>query len=136
MTGFDSHPMPTLGFEGDYCIELKRLDQGHLHPKLEDPGLTCPGWQLTSVGVEHSRKEPFEQLVNSYSEHLHMSARPVENARESDIFGFFQYRTSSSFNTAFASAPQTALCREDAGIDTPGQIQRKTLCMDGTLCRS
>jgi hypothetical protein len=22
---------------------LKRLDQGHLHPKLEVPGLTCPG---------------------------------------------------------------------------------------------
>jgi hypothetical protein len=33
------------------------------------------------VGGEHSRKEPFEQLVNSYSEHLHMSARPMENAR-------------------------------------------------------
>ncbi len=27
------------------------------------------------VGGEHSRKEPFEQLVNSYSEHLHMSPR-------------------------------------------------------------
>ncbi len=25
---------------------------------------------------QHSRKEPFEQLVNSYSEHLHMSMRP------------------------------------------------------------
>ncbi len=24
---------------------------------------------------EHSRKEPFEQLVNGYSEHLHMSPR-------------------------------------------------------------
>ena len=22
---------------------VKRLDQGHLHPKLEVPGLTCPG---------------------------------------------------------------------------------------------
>jgi hypothetical protein len=28
------------------------------------------------VGGEHSRKkEPIEQLVNSYSEHLHMSSR-------------------------------------------------------------
>jgi len=24
-------------------MDLKRLDQGHLHPKLEVPGLTCPG---------------------------------------------------------------------------------------------
>jgi hypothetical protein len=22
---------------------MKRLDQGHLHPKQEVPGLTCPG---------------------------------------------------------------------------------------------
>ncbi len=27
------------------------------------------------VGGEHSRKELFEQLVNSYSEHLHMILR-------------------------------------------------------------
>jgi hypothetical protein len=32
------------------------------------------------VGGEHSRKEPSEQLVNSYSQHLHLSARPVQNA--------------------------------------------------------
>jgi hypothetical protein len=44
---------------------MERLDQGHLHPKLEIPGLT--------VGGEHSKNEPFEQLVNSYLEHLHMS---------------------------------------------------------------
>jgi hypothetical protein len=31
---------------------------------------------------KHCRKEPFEQLVNSYTEHLHMSARTVENARD------------------------------------------------------
>jgi hypothetical protein len=37
------------------------------------------------VGGEHSRKEPLEQFVNCYSEHLHMSARPVENARDSAI---------------------------------------------------
>ncbi len=37
------------------------------------------------MGGEHSRKEPFEQLVNSYSEHLHMSAQSVENARDKTI---------------------------------------------------
>jgi hypothetical protein len=29
---------------------------------------------------KHSRKGPFKQLVNSYTEHLHMRTRPVENA--------------------------------------------------------
>ncbi len=29
------------------------------------------------MGVEHSRKETFEQLVNSYSEHQHMSPVPL-----------------------------------------------------------
>ncbi len=36
-------------------------------------------WASTAGG-EHSRKVPFNQFVNSYSEHLHMSAQPVENA--------------------------------------------------------
>jgi hypothetical protein len=31
---------------------------------------------------EHSRKEPFKQLVNSYLEHVHMSLRLSENARD------------------------------------------------------
>ncbi len=56
-----------------YC---ERLDQGHLHPKLEVPGLA----RVSAVGGEHSRKEPLEQLVNSYLEHLDMNARPVVNA--------------------------------------------------------
>jgi hypothetical protein len=34
------------------------------------------------VGGEHYRKELFEQLVNSYSQHLHMSTEPVENAHD------------------------------------------------------
>ncbi len=38
------------------------------------------------VTGEHSSKELFEQFVNSYSEHQHMSARPVEKARDSLIF--------------------------------------------------
>ncbi len=29
---------------------LKRLDQGHLHPKLEVPGQTCPG-QKSNLGL-------------------------------------------------------------------------------------
>jgi hypothetical protein len=60
---------------------VKRLDQGHLHPKLEVLGLTCPG-RASPVGGEHSRKEPFEQLVNSYLEHSDMSTWLVENARD------------------------------------------------------
>jgi hypothetical protein len=36
--------------------------------------------RASTVGGEHSRIEPFEQLVDSYSEHLHISAWPVENA--------------------------------------------------------
>ncbi len=35
---------------------------------------------ITVVGGEHSIKEPFEQLVNSNSEHLHRSTRTVEHA--------------------------------------------------------
>ncbi len=38
---------------------LKRPGQGHLHPKLEVPGLTRPGWEsnpgqrVSTVGGEH-----------------------------------------------------------------------------------
>jgi hypothetical protein len=52
------------------------LAQDHLHPKLEVPRLTCLGPKQTlasAVGGQHSSKELFEQRVNSYSEHLHMS---------------------------------------------------------------
>jgi hypothetical protein len=38
------------------------------------------------VGGENSRIEPLEQLLNSYSEHLHMRARPVENAHDSTLY--------------------------------------------------
>jgi hypothetical protein len=56
---------------------MERLDQGHLHPKLVVPELTCPGnrTRASRVGGEHSRKEPSGRLVDSYSEHLHMSPR-------------------------------------------------------------
>jgi hypothetical protein len=64
---------------------MKRLYHGHLHPKLEVPGLTGNRTRASTVGGEHSRKEPSEQLVISCSEHLHMSERLVENARDSTI---------------------------------------------------
>ncbi len=66
---------------------MKRLDQ----PKLEG---TSQGWHVPAgnrtraswvVGGEHFRKDQFEQLVYVYLEHLHKSARQVENARESTI---------------------------------------------------
>ncbi len=44
---------------------MKRLDQGYLHPKLEVPGLTCPGLEL-NPGLHRGRPGPFEQIVNSY----------------------------------------------------------------------
>ncbi len=48
---------------------MKRLDKFHLHSKLEVPRLTCPGREsypgLFVWGGGHSRKESFEQLVNS-----------------------------------------------------------------------
>jgi hypothetical protein len=65
---------------------MKRLDQGHPHPKLEVPGLTCPGQELNPGlrgGSELSRKEPFEQLVTIWNTRAGLSARPVENARDS-----------------------------------------------------
>ncbi len=69
-------PGPLLGQSELHT--MKRLDQGHLHSKLEVPGLTCHGREsnpgFAPLG-EHSRKDPFEQLVNSYSERLHMSTR-------------------------------------------------------------
>jgi hypothetical protein len=60
---------------------MKRLDQGHLHSKLD-----ISRTRASAVGGEHSRKKPFTQLVNSYSEHLHMSVQPVENAHDNPLF--------------------------------------------------
>ncbi len=57
---------------------MNRLD----YPKLE----TCSGRESNPVGGEHSRKEPLEQLVNSYSEYLHISPQPVGNASDILIF--------------------------------------------------
>ncbi len=60
-----------------YNIIGKRLEHRRLHPKLEVTGVTCLSWK-SNLGL-HGGKEPFKQLVNSYSEHLHMSLQQVEN---------------------------------------------------------
>jgi hypothetical protein len=59
-------------------ITLERHDQGHLHPKLEVPGLTSAGirTRASCVGGEHSR-----QLVDSYSELQHMSPQQNKTIR-------------------------------------------------------
>jgi hypothetical protein len=61
---------------------MERLDQGHLHPKLEVPELTGPGRELNPGlprGGEHSRKEPFEQLVIVRSREYIFAASSVGN---------------------------------------------------------
>jgi hypothetical protein len=57
---------------------MDKFEQGYLNPKLEVPRLTCFGRELnpqasTVRGGEHPSKELFEQLYNSYLDHLHMS---------------------------------------------------------------
>jgi hypothetical protein len=57
---------------------MKRLDQGHLHPKLEIQDRHVPyvnRSRASAVGGKHSGKEPFEQHVNNCSEHLHTYER-------------------------------------------------------------
>ncbi len=67
--------MSMLDWYVPVLILLKTLDQGHLHSQLEVPGLTCPSresnpgpprWEASTP-----EKEPFEQLVNSYSEPIY-----------------------------------------------------------------
>jgi hypothetical protein len=47
---------------------MERLDQGHPHPRHVLAGNRT---QASMVGSEHSSKQLFEQLINSYPEHLH-----------------------------------------------------------------
>jgi hypothetical protein len=63
---------------------LKRLDQCHLNPKLEVPGLTCPSRE-SKPGLEKSHSISLLIAI-----HLHMSARPVENARDGIFKGIVQ----------------------------------------------
>jgi hypothetical protein len=53
---------------------MKRLDQDHLHPKLEGPetDMSRPGIVPGLRGGSQAlQKRPFELLVENYSEHLH-----------------------------------------------------------------
>jgi hypothetical protein len=56
---------------------MKTLGQGHLHPGMSRDRHVPAGirTRASAVGGEHFKKEPFEQLVNGYSEHPHMSPR-------------------------------------------------------------
>jgi hypothetical protein len=86
---------------------MERLDQGHLHPKLEVPRLTCLGWEsspASTVEGKHFRKEPFEQLVICCSEHLHMSTQTLENAHNNILkcAGYFSYLYTKQHNKFFS----------------------------------
>jgi hypothetical protein len=49
--------------DAEYKTIMKRLDQEHLHPKLEVLHVSAGNrTRASAVGGEHSRKEPFEQL--------------------------------------------------------------------------
>jgi hypothetical protein len=57
-------------------MTMKRLDKGHLHPKLEIRCVPVRNrTRASTVRGEHSRKKAFEQLVYVQSEHLDMSPR-------------------------------------------------------------
>ncbi len=55
---------------------MERLDQGHLHPKLEVPGLIGPGRE-SNAGPrgEHSRTEPFENTLLTAIRNIYIWAR-------------------------------------------------------------
>ncbi len=57
-----------------FFVSMKRLDQGHLHPKLEVPRLTLLVRESNPGGGEHSRKEPFEQLDNPFGASTYYAA--------------------------------------------------------------
>jgi hypothetical protein len=58
---------------------MERLDQGHLHPKLEVPGLTCPGRDSNSGLLRGMRalekSHPDSLLIAIQNFFLHMSLR-------------------------------------------------------------
>jgi hypothetical protein len=69
-------PFPTSPFS--YLHTMKRLDQGHLHPKPEVPRLTCPGrelnpgpwWEAKTLEKSHSNRllvcysKPLQHFTN------------------------------------------------------------------------
>ncbi len=93
------------------------------------------------MGGEHSSKEPFEHLVISYSEHLHMSARPVENARDNFILGdLLKFSPISSSHLGYNSSmmmPYTVLyilqCTCTVYVSLQGNFC--TFCRNCFICR-
>jgi hypothetical protein len=71
---------------------MTRLDQGHLHSKLEVPGLTCPGRNRTrasTVRSEHSRKEKSHSnslLIATRNSYIYERANSGECSRHKNIF--------------------------------------------------
>ncbi len=50
-----------------------------LHYRSRNWHVLTGNWtRASTVGGEHCRKEPFEELVNSYSEHLDMNPRQIQ----------------------------------------------------------
>jgi hypothetical protein len=43
---------------------MERLDQGHLHPKLEVPRLTCLGWE-SNTGLRSGRRALKQKLFGT-----------------------------------------------------------------------
>ncbi len=63
---------------------MERLDQGHLLPSIkhQETAMTGPGIEYRPRAPQGggSTKELFEQLINSFSEHLrNMSSREIQH---------------------------------------------------------
>jgi hypothetical protein len=56
---------------------------------MSRPGI--PGTRVCAVGAENSRKDPLEQLANSYSEHLHMSPPQFQKTGFSEAQSDYKY---------------------------------------------
>ncbi len=117
-------------FERKQC-KKNGLDQGHLHHELEFPRLTFSAGNRTrasAVGGEHSKKEAFELHVNSYSEHLHMIAQPVENARDRSIHANvrFKLRLKSWRGVCSCSCSKISLSPFSTNLLTPAPTVRPT----------
>jgi hypothetical protein len=70
---------------------MKRLDLGHLRPKLEVQRLSRLGRELSPglIGGRRAlQKRAIQTACKKYPVHLHMSAQPVENARDKTFLFF------------------------------------------------
>ncbi len=80
-TGLQWHTSSPKKYNKNRTIKEQWRDQTRVISiliNLKVPGLTCPGRKYNTasrIGSKHSRKKSSRQLVNCYSEHLHMSPR-------------------------------------------------------------